>query len=145
MANMSNYLENTLVDFVLRGQVPTFPANLYMALYTAVPNDAGGGTEVSGGSYARVAIPRDLVSWSGTQAAGTTVASNGTGGLTSNNIAVNFPSPTANWGTIVAVGIHDAITGGNLLFHGELTQPKIVNSGDPASSFVPGSWQITFA
>jgi len=96
MSALSDYLENKLIDHILRGQTLTAPANVWIALFTAAPNDAGGGTEVSGGSYARVQVASSLANWAGTQGAGTTTASSGTGGQTSNNGAITFPAPTAN-------------------------------------------------
>lgn len=145
MASMSDYLENKLIDFLLRGQSFTAPATVYVALFTAAPNDAGGGTEVSGGSYARVSVSSSLANWAGTQSAGSTTASSGTGGVTSNNGAITFPAPTANWGQVTHFGIFDASTSGNLLFHAALTTPKTVNNGDPAPSFDAAALTITFA
>lgn len=148
MAAMSDYLENQLVDHILRGQTfsSTSPANLYVALYTAAPSDAGGGTEVTIGSnnYARVAVSRALASWAGTQSAGSTVASSGTGGVTSNNSAVTFPTPSGSWGTVTHFAILDAATAGNLLFHGALTVQQTINTGNTVS-FAAGQLQITFA
>ncbi len=135
MAHMSNYLENKLVDAIFRAQSYTMPATIYVALYTVTPSDTGGGTEVSGGSYARVAITSSLANWAGTQAAASTIASSGTSGTTSINGAATFPAPTGNWGVIVAIGLLDASTSGNLLFWGPLTTSKTVNSGDAAPSF----------
>jgi hypothetical protein len=143
MAMLSNYLENHFWDWCLRGQTFTPPATTYVALYTAAPTAAGGGTEVSGGSYARVAVTGSLANWAGTQGAGTTAASTGTSGTTSNNNAITFPTPTATWGSIVAVGILDAATAGNLLFFGNLTQAKNVNSGDPAPLFNAAALSLT--
>ena len=36
---------------------------------------------------------------------------------------------TDTWGTITHVGIRDASTGGNLLYHAPLTTSKIINIG----------------
>lgn len=138
MAAMSNYLENKLTDQIFRGQAYSFPSTLHFALFTVAPTDAGGGTEVTGGSYARAAINATLANFSGTQGAGTTTASSGSTGITSNNVAITFPAPTANWGTVVALGIFDASSGGNMLFHGLLTAQKTINNGDAAPSFTPG-------
>lgn len=145
MGAMTNFLENKLLDFLLRGQAlgitgataaaGTGPANLYIGLFTVAPSETGGGTEVTGGSYARVSVASTLANWAGTQAAGTTVASSGTGGTSSNNNAITFPAPTANWGSVVAVGIFDAVSGGNLLWQNTLSQAKTVNNGDAAPSF----------
>lgn len=143
MSAMSDYLENKLIDFVFRGQPFTPSATLYIALFTTADNDAGTArAEVSGGSYARVAVTSSLANWAGTQGSGTTVASAGTGGTTSNNVAITFPAPTAGWGTIVGMGIFDAATGGNELWYGALTTSKTVNSGDAAPSFTAGSLSI---
>lgn len=138
MAAMSDYLENKLVDQIFRGQAYTFPSTLYVGLLTATPSDTGGGTEVSGNAYARVAVTNSLANWAGTQGAGTTVASSGATGTTSNNTAITFPTPTATWGTVVAFGIYDAASSGNLLFYGTLSISKTINQADtvtfPAAS-----------
>lgn len=142
MSALSDYLENKLIDYILRQQAFAAPATVYVALFTAPPTDAGGGTEVSGGSYARVAVSSSLANWAGTQAAASTTASTGTSGTTSNNNAVTFPSPTAGWGTITSFGIFDASTAGNLLIYGNLTTSKTVNNGDAAPSFPAASLQF---
>ena len=99
MSAASNYLENKLVDHLLRGQTLTAPATVYVGLSTTAPGEASFGTEVSGTAYARVAVTSSLANWAGTQGAGTTVASSGTSGLTSNNAAITFPTPGAGgWG-----------------------------------------------
>lgn len=145
MSQMTNYLENKIVDDLFRAQAPSWPASLHVGLFTAAPNDAGGGTEVSGGSYGRAAVARSLANWAGTQSAGSTTASSGTGGQTSNNVAIVFPAPTASWGSIVAFGIFDAASGGNLLLYGNLTIAKTVNNGDAAPQFNAASLTVTFA
>lgn len=132
---ISNFLENNLIDFLLRGQAYTPPATIYVALFTATPSDAGGGTEVSGGSYARASLACSLASLAGTQGAGTTAASSGTSGVTSNNAAITFPTPSANWGTVTHFGVFDASTAGNLLFYGALTVNRTINNGDAAPAF----------
>lgn len=99
--------------------------------------------EVTGGSYARAAMQAGaalaLADFAGTQSAASTTASTGTGGTTSNNAAVTFPTPTANWasgGTQVGiVAIYDQLTSGNLYAWGAITVPKTINNGDPAPSF----------
>ena len=135
MAAKTNYLENQMIDWFFRGQTFTPPANFHFALFTVAPTDAGVGTEVTGGRYARVSVARRLASVEGTNAPGSTTPSTGTTGTTSNNSVITFPAPTANWGSIVAMGVFDAATGGNLLLYGNLTQPKTVNNGDAAPSF----------
>lgn len=144
MSAMSNYLENSLVDQLFRGQAAPTTTTLYVGLLTTAPSDAGGGTEVSGGSYARVAVTSSLANWAGTQSAGSTVASSGTGGQTSNNVAITFPTPAATWGTVTHFGIYDASTAGNLLFWGALTISKTINQSDTVT-FPAASLSITFA
>ena len=142
MSAMSDYLENKIIDWLLRGQTFTPPATVYVGLLTVAPSDSGGGTEVTGGSYTRVAVASSLANWAGSQSAGSTTASSGTGGTTSNNAAVTFPAPTANWGTVVAFGVYDASSAGNLLFYASLTTSKTINNGDAAPSFAAGA--LTF-
>ncbi len=127
---VGDYAENQIVDIVFRAQTTTLGANLYVGLSTATCTDASVGTEVTGGSYARVAVARSLANWAGTQGAGTTTASTGTGGATSNNIAINFVTPTAGWGTVVSAFIADALTGNNVISCTALTVSKTINSGD---------------
>lgn len=142
MAALTNFAENKLIDALMRAQALGAPATWHVGLFTAAPNDAGGGTEVTGGNYARVAVTAGLTQWAGTQGAGTTTASSGTNGTTSNNAAITFPTPTANWGTVVAMGIFDASTGGNLWVFTALTANKTVNNGDPAPSFAAAALTI---
>lgn len=135
MAAMTDYLENKIIDQIFRGQAYTFPTTLYVALFTANPTDSAAGTEVTGGSYARVAVVASLANFAGTQSAASTTASTGTTGTTSNNGTVTFPAPTASWGVITGIAICDAASAGNQLFFGALTTSKTVNNGDAAPSF----------
>ena len=111
--SFSNYLETEILDHVFGGAAYTAPSTLYLALYTADPSDTGGGTEVSGGSYARQ-----------------TVAFTVSGNTASNTAAVEYPTATANYGTVVAVGVMDASSGGNLLAYAGLTADKAIETGD---------------
>jgi hypothetical protein len=130
MAAMSDFLENKTIDHLFRGVSFTAPAALYIGLYTVTPTDAGGGTEVTGGAYARVALAPSTTNWASTGGAGTTTnPSAGTSGTTSNNSAITFPTATAAWGTVVAVGIFDAATAGNLHWWGPLTANQVVGIG----------------
>ena len=109
--------------------------------------EAGTFTEVSGGSYARASVAASLANFAGTQGAGTTVASTGTGGLSSNNGPIAWPTPSAQWhptnGAIVGIVEFDAANGGNAWTY-MLVQPKSVNNGDPAPTAAAGSltWKI---
>lgn len=134
MSALSDYLEVNLVKHLFRTGSYTKPTQLNVALYTTAPTDAGGGVEVSGGSYARVNLPPLDANWA---------ATSGVDGHTDNAAAITFPAPTANWGVVVAFGIFDEST--NLLIWGTLTAPKTINSGDPAPSFPVGTLDVTFA
>lgn len=114
MSALSDYAENKLLDHLLGKTAYTMPTNVRVALFTAAPSDAGGGTEVTGGSYARQAI----------------VVNTSSGGATNPNADVVFPVATASWGTVTHIGIFDATTGGNLLMWGALTTSKAIASGD---------------
>lgn len=144
MSAMSDVLENRLVDHIFRAQTFAAPTNLFIGLLTAAPSDAGGGTEVSGNNYGRATVACSLANWAGTQSAGSTVASSGTGGQTSNNNAITFATPSGTWGTVTHFGIYDAVTGGNLLFWGALTIAKTINQSDTVT-FPAASLTITFA
>lgn len=132
MPGKSDYLENRVLDHFLGGVASSAPATVYIALYTVTPTDAGGGTEVTGGSYARVAVTNNATNWPAASA-----------GAKANGTAITFPAPTANWGVVVAFGIFDAATAGNLYYWGAITPNKTVNNGDPAPSFAVGDLDVT--
>lgn len=123
----SDYLENKILDLIWGNQAFSPPSTIYVALFTAAPNDAGGGTEVSGGSYARAAVQNNATNFPAAS-----------GGVKSNGTAINFPQATASWGTVVAVGFFDAATGGNLLAWADLTTSKAVGAGDTISFPIGG-------
>jgi hypothetical protein len=129
----SDYVENKVVDLLVRGQAFTAPATVYVGLSTTACSDSAFGTEVSGNNYSRVAVTSSLANWAGTQSAGSTTASSGTGGQTSNNAAINFPTPSGTWGTVTHWFLVDASTSGNLLICDDLTTSKTINSGDTVS------------
>lgn len=141
MAAKSDYLENKIIDWLFRGQAYTPPSTLYFALLTTNTDDDGSPlVEVSGGSYARVGVAASLANFAGTQGAGTTVASTGASGTTSNNAAITFPAPTANWGSVTGMAVYDAPTGGNMLVYTALTAPKTINNGDAAPTYPIGAF-----
>lgn len=129
--SFSNYLENAVLDHVFGASSYSAPATLYVALFTVAPNDTGGGTEVSGGSYARVAVTNNATNFP-----------SASGGAKSNGAAITFPTATASWGTVVAMGIYDAASAGNLLAWADLTSSKSVGINDTAS-FAIGDLDIT--
>ena len=114
MAEISNYLENALINATLRNTTYTSVATVYVSLWTSDPTDAGSGTEVSGGSYARTAVTFAAPS----------------NGVTTNSADVTFPTCTSAWGTVGWIGINDAATSGNLLYHSPLDTSKTIDSGD---------------
>lgn len=114
MAEFSDFMENKIIDHMLRNQSYTPPATIYLALFTAAPSDAGGGTEVTGGSYARQAVTLSAAS----------------GGASANSADITFPAATADWGTVTHVALMDALSGGNMLMHTPLDASKTVNNGD---------------
>lgn len=141
MAALSDYLENKILDHILRATAFTAPVTTYVGLLTAAPNDTGGGTEVTGNAYARVAITSGTAAWNNTQG-NTTGASTGTDGTIENAAVVTFPTPTpAGWGTVTHFAVYDAATAGNMLFYGALTASKVINAGD-AVSFAAGALSL---
>jgi hypothetical protein len=128
MSAMSNYLENALVNATLRNTTYTSPATVYVGLYTSDPTDAGSGTEVSGGSYAR-------------QSAAFAAPSNGASATSAD---VTFPQATGNWGTVAYFGILDAASSGNLMYHGALDTSKVIETGD-VFKISAGNLTITLA
>jgi hypothetical protein len=114
MAEFSNFLENALINATLRNTTYTSPATVYISLWTSNPNDDGSGTEVSGGSYARTSVTFGAPS----------------NGVSLNNADVTFPTATATWGTVGWIGINDALSGGNLLYHTALDAAKTIDNGD---------------
>ena len=128
MSEMSNYLENGLLNAVLRSTSYTSPATVYVGLYTSDPGEGNTGTEVSGGSYARKDVTFGAPS----------------NGVCTNSAAVEFAQATASWGTVSHVGLLDAITSGNLLFYTDITTSKTIESGD-IFKIAAGSLSVTLA
>ena len=114
MAEISNYLEDALINATLRNTTFTSPATVYVGLYTTDPTDANTGTEVSSGSYARQSVTFAAPS----------------NGLSASDADVTFPQATGNWGTVGWIGILDAATSGNLLYHSPLDSAKTIETGD---------------
>jgi len=140
--SFTDFAENKLVDTIFRGQASGIPASWYIGLDTTACGETGSGTEVTGGSYARVAVTSSLANWAGTQSAGSTTASTGTSGTTSNNGAITFPAPTANWGVVNSVRVWDASSAGNAWLCFNLAVAKTINNGDAAPSFAAGALTV---
>jgi hypothetical protein len=111
--SFTNDLETRVLQWALTTGSPTRPTAWFVGLFTAAPGEAGGGTEVSGGSYARQAVTLSV-----------------SGNLATNAAAVEWPTATANWGTITHVAVFDASTSGNMLVYAALTTSKTISTGD---------------
>lgn len=140
----TDYAENKVGDHLLRSTAFTAPSTYYVALFLNSSNctDAGGGTEVSGGSYARVSISKADASWKGTHGSATG-ASSGTGGAFTNAAAITFATATADWGTIGSWALMDASSGGNSVFCATLTATRNITTG-ATPSFAVDALSITF-
>lgn len=131
MTQATDWLEVELRKHMFRTGSFTKPTDIDIALFTAAPGETGGGTEVSGGSYARVARDPLDANWS---------AASATDGLTDNVAAITFPSPTANWGVVTSFGIY---FDSNLAIYDNLGANKTVNNGDAAPAFAIGALSVT--
>lgn len=112
MANMSTYLQNSLLNATLRNTPYTSPGTVWVALYTSNPTAGDVGVEVSGGSYGRAQIVFNAPS----------------GGAATNNADINITGMPAI--TVTHIGIRDSSAGGNLLFYGAVGAPKTTNTND---------------
>ena len=111
--SLSDTFETTTLKWLLTADAVTRPTAWYIGLFTAAPSDAGGGTEVSGGSYARKAVAFTV-----------------SGNLATNSAAVEFDVATADWGIITSVAVFDAVSGGNMIAYATLTASKTISNGD---------------
>ena len=127
MSNFSKYLRNKMLDSTLRN-IPYVSTAVYLALYTATPTESSAGTELLATGYTRLPIsfgaPVD--------------------GIISNNADVTFPITTVSWGDIKGIGIFNALTGGDLLYYGDLTTTRTVTTGTQLI-FQTGQLQITLS
>lgn len=130
MAALSDHAEKLLLDWMMTSGTATRPTAWFVALYTAAPSDSGGGTEVSGAGYVRQAVAFDAAATPG--------------GTTSNSADVSFTATGGNYGTVTHLGIFDASSSGNLLWHGALTADKTVEDGDTIT-FTAGNIDLTMA
>lgn len=109
----TDYLETKLLAHTFSNTAYSSPGTVYVALYTVAPTDSSTGTEVSGGSYAR-------------QSAAFTTSGN----TASNTSAIEYPTATAGYGTVVAVAVLDASSSGNMLAYAALSANKTIATGD---------------
>lgn len=127
MTALSDHAETLLLDWLMTAETVARPTLWRIALFTAPPSDAGGGTEVSGGGYARQPV--------------TFAPATAPDGTTSNTDLVTFTA-TANWGSITHIGIFDAATAGNLLWHGPLSTARTI-AEDDRLEFASGAITLT--
>ena len=111
--SFSDTFETTVLTWVFTTSSATRPTEWHIALYTASPSDPGGGTEVSGGGYARQSVTFTV-----------------SGNTASNTAAIEWPVATAAYGTVTDVGVFDAASGGNLIAYAALTTSKAIDTGD---------------
>jgi hypothetical protein len=123
--SLTNTFETRVLEWLLTAGSPTRPTAWHVGLFTAAPGEAGGGTEVSGGSYARQAISFTV-----------------TGNLATNSATIEWPAATASWGTITHAAVFDASTGGNMILYAALTTSRAVGSGD-VFRFPAGDFDVT--
>ncbi len=128
MAAASDYLENKVLDHVLGSLAMSQPTGLYLALSTVSFADDASGTELSGNGYARQAVTYGAA----------------LNGSISNDSAITFPTATGAWGLVGYIGVFDAATGGNLLYHDALSTAKQIDSGDTLS-FGIGDLSVSLA
>lgn len=124
--NKSDYLRNLQLNAALRGVSFTAPTAHYIALYTIAETSSGGGVEVLGGGYTRMAATFSAPS----------------GFTCSNSSPVNFPVPTAEWGLVVSAAVWDSLSAGNMLYFGNLSTPTFVAVGADNAVFFPTGYFV---
>jgi hypothetical protein len=142
MSAASNFLENKVLDHVLRyGTAPyTAPSTVYLALFTGTASttldnlEAGtlsNEVSTSGTAYSRKAITFDAASG---------------GSIDNASPGVTFDAATASWGTVTCVALMDGGTAGsgNVLFYGQVTTAKAIDTGD-TFSVSAGSLTVSLA
>jgi hypothetical protein len=129
----TNILEDLIIKHIFRTGTWAKPTTLKIKLFTAAPGEAGGGTEVTGGSYAQQTLDPLDANWA---------ATSGGNGLTSNSSAITYPAPTANWGTVTDMAITD---GTDQWIYGTLTNSRVISNGDSAPTFAIGALTVTVA
>ena len=136
MSQATNYLEDEIIKHIFRTGSFTKPTVLAIALFTAAPGEAGGGTETTYGAYARVQRDPLDANWA---------ATSGGNGTTSNAAALTFPAPTSGPHTLTHSALMDATTAGNMLVYGTLTSSRTINNGDAAPAFAIGAFVVSVA
>jgi hypothetical protein len=123
MSAFSADLENKVMNHVLGGSDYSRLATVYLALFTAAPNETGGGTEVSGSGYSRLAITNNATNFPASS-----------GGQKSNGTALTFAAASGGaWGTVTHWALMSASSGGDMLFFGALNAAKAIADTDVVS------------
>jgi hypothetical protein len=118
MATATDFSENLILDTLLPNGV------IYLALFSSAPTEAGGGTEVAGGGYARQLCDFDPAA----------------GGVSLNTDPIQFTNMPAT--TVTHWAVFDSNAGGNMLVYGALTSPQIFSAGQPCD-VAAGEVQVT--
>jgi len=135
MSKMSDYLEVELRKHIFRTGSFTKPSALYVSLHTADPQDNGAGAEATYGSYARIQRDPSDANWT---------AASATDGVTDNAAVITFPTCTSGSELVTHFAVWDAVSGGNMICHGQLTNPQTISTG-VTPSFAVGALDVTFA
>ena len=125
---------NTLLNLILGATAFTSPTSIFVALYTATPTSAGGGTEATGGGYSRTSVTNNTTNWP-----------NASGGVKSNGTSIAWAAATGNWSSgsnLTGAALLDASSAGNMYYFGDLTTAKPVLSGD-TPSFATSALSVT--
>jgi hypothetical protein len=104
---------NAIASAALGGVAYSGVATYYAALFTGASDGITGGTEASGGSYARTAVTNNQTNFP-----------SASGGVVTSDTAITFPTTTAAYDTptVNCVRLYDASSGGNMRF-GSLLSP----------------------
>ena len=144
MASWTAYMQNAIVDAVMRGQpLPSVPV-FYFGLHLSSYYHQSAEISTIDPAYQRIAIPANMINFSGTQGAGSVTESTGTSGVISNNVAISFPPASVDWGRIESMSMWDAPTFGNMWVLSNLTQTADIFQGDPFT-IPPSRFNITLS
>ena len=126
MSDKSDYLENAILNHVLRNTALASPGSVFLAIGSRT-GDSFTELETPGqNGYARQAISFAAPS----------------GGSCASSNSQTFGAATSDWASATAFAIFDAATGGNVLYIGNLAAARDAGIGD---SILFGNGDITVA
>jgi hypothetical protein len=128
MGSFTNWAECKLLN-VMAGNELVTSVSMWCGLFTAAPSDASGGTEVSGGSYAR-------------KSSGAWGTCTGSEGFIENVATITYATASAAWGSVSHFALLDDSSTGNMIAWATLTAARNVVTNDVAV-FAVGSLTIT--